>query len=135
MKTIYRIYPAVGIARIGNSETGNFLGPESPGIVPEGPYRDSSSPGKIKPQAVRFRIDKFIRDEFGKERLDSEIVLNAKTRITWSVHLANSKAAGGNFPLPEARPLLPETPDTTERGCSWMPHYNQYPEKTRRLAP
>ena len=34
MKTIYRIYPAIGIARIGNSETGYFLGPESPGIVP-----------------------------------------------------------------------------------------------------
>lgn len=98
MRTIYRIYPAVGIARIGNSETGYFLGSESPGIIPEGPYRDSSSPGKIKPQAVRFRIYKFIRDEFGKETLDSEIVLDEKTKITWSVHLVNSKAAGGNFP-------------------------------------
>lgn len=98
MKTIYRIYPAIGIARIGNSETGYFLGPESPGIVPDGPYRDSSSPGKIKPQGVRFRIYKFTRDDFGKEMLSSEVTLDKKTKITWSVHLVNSKAAGGEFP-------------------------------------
>ncbi|MDN5836644.1 MAG: LodA/GoxA family CTQ-dependent oxidase, partial [Nitrosospira sp.] len=100
MKTIYRIYPAVGVARIGNSEAGYFLGPESPGMVPDGPYRDSS--GKIKPQAARFRIYKFIRDDFGKETLDSEIVLNEKTKITWNVHLVNSKAAAGNFPPGDA---------------------------------
>jgi hypothetical protein len=98
MKAIYRIYPAIGVARIGNSETGYFLGPESPGIIPAGPYRDNSSPGKIKPQAVRFRVYKFIRDDLGKETLDSEIVLDEKTRIRWSVHLVNRKAAGGNFP-------------------------------------
>jgi hypothetical protein len=98
MKTIYRIYPAIGVARIGNSETGYFLGPESPGIVPDGPYRDSSSSGKIKPQGVRFRIYKFTRDEFGKETLNNEVMLDNKTKITWSVHLVNSKAAGGNFP-------------------------------------
>ncbi|MEO5654751.1 MAG: LodA/GoxA family CTQ-dependent oxidase, partial [Nitrosospira sp.] len=98
MKAIYRIYPAIGIARIGNSKTGYFLGPESPGITPAGPYRDDSSPGKIKPQAVRFRIYKFIRDDFGKEALDSEIVLDEKTTIRWSIHLVNRKAAGGNFP-------------------------------------
>ena len=96
MKTVYRIYPAVGIARIGNSESDYFLGPESPGIVPPGPYRDGS--GKIKPQAARFRIYKFIRDDFGKETIDSEIVANEKMTITWNVHLANRKAAGGNFP-------------------------------------
>jgi hypothetical protein len=96
MKTVYRIYPAVGIARIGNSENQYFFGPESPGIVPPGPYRDNS--GKIKPQAVRFRIYKFIRDDFGKETIDSEIVMDEKTTIRWNVHLVNSKAAGGNFP-------------------------------------
>lgn len=96
MKTIYRIYPAVGIARIGNSESDYFLGPEAPGVVPPGPYRDAG--GKIKPQAVRFRLYKFIRDDFGKETLDSEVVLDEKTKITWGAHLVNRKAAGGNFP-------------------------------------
>lgn len=98
MKTIYRIYPAIGVARIGNSQSSYFLGPESPGIVPDGPYRDSSSSGKIKPQGVRFRIYKFTRDEFGKETLNNEVMLDKKTKITWSVHLVNRKAAGGNFP-------------------------------------
>ncbi|SEK55934.1 LodA/GoxA family CTQ-dependent oxidase [Nitrosovibrio tenuis] len=102
MKTIYRIYPAIGIARIGNSETAYFLGPESPGLVPKGPYRDTSSngqiKGKIKPQGVRFRIYKFNRDDFGKETLDNEVLPDEKTNITWSAHLANRKSAGGQFP-------------------------------------
>src|SRR3954452_2665149 len=102
METIYRIYPSIGIARIGNSDKAYFLGPESPGIVPKGPYRDSSgnadNKGKIKPQGVRFRIYRFTRDEYGKETLDDEVSVNEKTRITWSVHLVNRKAAGGTFP-------------------------------------
>ncbi|SFN65397.1 LodA/GoxA family CTQ-dependent oxidase [Nitrosospira briensis] len=98
MKTVYRIYPAIGVARIGNSEMEYFLGPESPGVHPEGPYRDASAPGKIKPQAVRFRVYKFIRDDFGKEALDSEVIPDEKTKIAWSVHLVNRKAAGGSFP-------------------------------------
>lgn len=96
MKTIYRIYPPIGVARIGNSETDHFLGPESPGIVPPGPYRDAS--GRIKPQGVRFHIYKFSRDDLGKETLDGEIAQDGNTKITWNVHLVNSKAAGGNFP-------------------------------------
>ncbi|WP_308457446.1 LodA/GoxA family CTQ-dependent oxidase [Nitrosospira multiformis] len=48
MKTVARIYPAVGIAHIGNSEKTYFLAPESPGIVPAEPNRDNS--GKIKPK-------------------------------------------------------------------------------------
>jgi hypothetical protein len=110
MKTIYRIYPAIGIARIGNSETEYFLGPEAPGIVPEGPYRDASgdgqTKGKIKPQGVRFRVYKFSRDEFGKETLENEVLPDEKTKITWRAHLANRKAASGQFPPggPSAQP-------------------------------
>ncbi len=96
MKAIYRIYPAIGVARIGNSETEHFLGPESLGVIPPGPCRDAV--GKIKPQGVRFRIYQFRRDDLGKETLDSEITPDESTKITWSVHLVNSKAAGTNFP-------------------------------------
>ena len=98
MKTIYRIYPAIGVARIGNSDTEYFLGPESPGVVPEGPYRDQAIPGKIKPQAVRFRIYEFERDDSGNENLIREVVVDSTTQINWQVHLVNSKAAGGAFP-------------------------------------
>ena len=98
MKTIYRIYPAIGIARIGNSETDYFLGPEAPGVVPDGPYRDQDIPGKIKPQGVRFRIYEFERDDFGHEALKQEVVSSDTTKITWQVHLVTRKAAGGVFP-------------------------------------
>jgi len=83
MKTIYRIYPAIGIARIGNSETEYFLGPEAPGVVPDGPYRDHATPGRIKPQGARFRIYAFERDDFGNETLKQEVVSGNTVKITW----------------------------------------------------
>ncbi len=98
MKTIYRIYPAIGIARIGNSETEYFLGPEAPGVVPDGPYRDHATPGRIKPQGARFRIYAFERDDFGNETLKQEVVSGNTIKITWQVHLVNRKAASGIFP-------------------------------------
>ncbi|WON73347.1 LodA/GoxA family CTQ-dependent oxidase [Nitrosospira sp. Is2] len=98
MKTIYRIYPSIGIARIGNSEASYFVGPESPGVVSDKPYRDDSSPGKIKPQAARFRVYQFTRDEFGEETLEREVTPDEKTHIKWSVHLVNRKAAAAQFP-------------------------------------
>jgi L-Lysine epsilon oxidase N-terminal len=50
------IYPAIGIARVGNSETAYFLAPEVADPLPEpvGFYRDPT--GALKRQAVRFRI-------------------------------------------------------------------------------
>jgi hypothetical protein len=30
MATVYRIHPAIGIARVGNHETAFFIGPEAP---------------------------------------------------------------------------------------------------------
>lgn len=101
MKTIYRIYPAIGVARIGNSDTEYFLGPESPGVVPEGPYRDQAIPGKIKPQAVRFRIYEFERDDSGNENLIREVVV-APHRLTGKCIWSIAKLLGALFRL-EAR--------------------------------
>ncbi len=98
MKTIYRIYPAIGIARIGNSETAYFIGPEAPSVVADGPYRDDAVPARIKPQAARFRIYEYEREECGNESLIREVVANDTTKIIWQVHLVNRKAAGGTFP-------------------------------------
>ena len=44
-----RIHPAIGIARLGNSPDGFFIGPELPGdhAPPAGGYKDGS--GRIKP--------------------------------------------------------------------------------------
>ncbi|MEO8427646.1 MAG: LodA/GoxA family CTQ-dependent oxidase, partial [Verrucomicrobiota bacterium] len=63
IKTI-KIHPAIGIARVGNSPTEFFIGPELPGKhkQPFGGYKDAQ--GRIKRQAARFRL--FGYDSHGK---------------------------------------------------------------------
>ena len=87
-----KIHPAIGIARLGNSPIGFFIGPERPGAHPRprGGYRDAK--GRIKREAARFRL--FGYDKNGK--LVREIT-SADATIEWTVHLANSKAAGKQF--------------------------------------
>lgn len=88
------IYPSIGICRIGNSGE-YFLGPEIPGVIiePKGGYKDGVN--KVKKQAQRFRIYAF--DEEG--RVIREI--NAKQdKITWTVQVANTKAAWYEFNNP-----------------------------------
>ena len=98
------IHPAIGIARVGNSED-TFVGPEVPGVtpVPENGYKDSE--GRIKRQAARFRVYGF--DKKGNV-VDELTAANAK--ISWTVHVANAKAAwykaDDPLDLPGAR--LPE---------------------------
>ncbi|HET9621270.1 MAG TPA: LodA/GoxA family CTQ-dependent oxidase [Kofleriaceae bacterium] len=90
--TQFAIYPAIGIARVGNSPTGVFFGPEQPGEVRRGPYRDDA--GRIKRQAARFRV--YGLDAHG--RVVKEITA-ADARITWRVEVANTKAAWFDFDL------------------------------------
>lgn len=98
-----RIHPAIGIARIGNSEE-FFIGPELPEPVapPAGGYRDAQ--GRIKRQAARFRLYGF--DQNGK--VVAELTAPV-AKIEWTVHVANKKAAWYNFDaaldLPEAATL------------------------------
>jgi hypothetical protein len=82
-----KIHPAIGIARLGNSPTEFFVGPEKPGVhtPPPGGYRDPQ--GRIKRQAARFRL--FGYDKKGK--LVGEITAK-DANITWTVSLANKKA-------------------------------------------
>ena len=50
------IYPSIGIARVGNSPKGHFVGPEvpEPPAAAQGFYRDDQ--GRLKRQAARFLI-------------------------------------------------------------------------------
>ena len=82
-----KIHPAIGIARLGNSPTEFFVGPEKPGVhtPPRGGYRDAQ--GRIKRQAARFRL--FGYDAKGK--LVGEVTAK-DANITWTVSLANKKA-------------------------------------------
>jgi hypothetical protein len=87
-----RIHPAIGIARVGNSESEYFIGPEipHPQPIPEGGYKDPK--GKLKRQAARFRIYGY--DENGD--VVAELTAS-EAEIAWSVHLANRKAAWYDF--------------------------------------
>lgn len=96
MKTYqYEIHPGIGVARVGNSPTAYYLGPEAPGVVPDGPYKDSD--GRVARQAVRFRIYRYTYEN-GELLSVKEIKNTDKITIHWSVHLANRKAAAPQFP-------------------------------------
>lgn len=88
------IYPAIGVARVGNSKDpdGYFIGPErvNPPLTPMGFSRDRH--GAIKRQAARFRV-------YGYNKAGNVVrELTAKNSdITWSVQLANKKAQWYRF--------------------------------------
>ena len=91
-RTEYRIYPSIGIARIGDCRDSFMIGPEAPGMVSSGPFRGDDQ--GIKPQAARFRIYKVDIDANENEAVTEEIVAGGDIELEWSVNLANSKAAG-----------------------------------------
>lgn len=92
-KTIHslRIYPAIGLARVGGS-TKSFLSPEIPGIPPldKDNYKEGNS--LIKKQVQRFRIY-----AFNKENQVIKEITAEDAEIEWSVHLANTKASWYEF--------------------------------------
>ena len=55
------IYPAIGIARVGNSPDDYFIGPEIAGIHASDSHDFRDDKGRIKRQAARFRV--FALDE------------------------------------------------------------------------
>lgn len=86
------IYPAIGIARVGNSPNEFFIGPEvtTPINQPTGYYKDKS--GALKRQAARFRV--YGLDAQGN--VVKELTAD-DAKITWSVQVANRKAAWYEF--------------------------------------
>ena len=88
-----KIYPPIGVARLGKSPDGYFIGPEQPipPTTPNGGFRDEA--GLIKRQAARFRLFGF--DE--NDKLVGEVTFDDADVITWTVHVANTKAAADRF--------------------------------------
>lgn len=87
------IYPAIGVARIGNSKE-FYLASELPGVAPvaEGGFKDNDN--LFKKQVPRFRI--YALDEHNKPLFE----INTDTEnanIEWRVHVANRKAAWYQF--------------------------------------
>ena len=91
-RTEYRIYPSIGVARVGDCKDSFMIGPEAPGVAPSGPFRGADK--GLKPQAARFRIYKVEIDDNENETVTEEIVPSNNVRIEWSVTLVNRKAAG-----------------------------------------
>ncbi|UPT95005.1 LodA/GoxA family CTQ-dependent oxidase [Bradyrhizobium barranii subsp. apii] len=107
------IYPAIGVARVGNSEYEYVVGPEvpDPPRLPAGSYRDKA--GALKRQAARFRIygvnaaGEIVRELSGE---------GTGAKITWHVELANAKAAWYTFQLALDIPEAASAPTTTLRN-------------------
>lgn len=85
------IYPPIGIARIGNSPE-YFLASELPGVEPEPTNGYKDEDGRIKKQAVKFKVYAF--DKAGKVLGE---LTNEEAKINWHVHVANVKAAWYEF--------------------------------------
>src|SRR5262245_7169966 len=86
------IYPAIGIARVGNSRDEYFIGPEviAPMRRPASFYKDAT--GALKRQAAQFRV--YGLNAAGK--VVKELTAD-NAQLTWRVHVANKKAAWYEF--------------------------------------
>lgn len=105
MQRVYRIHPAIGVARLGNSPDEYFVGPESPRVIPPLVAADAppdrhatrrDAEGRIKRQGQHFRIFEHTLGDAGDVTNSREITLD-DADITWRVHLANRKAAALAF--------------------------------------
>lgn len=101
----YKIFPAIGIARVGNAPEKFYIDPEAYRGLPINPddkpfeesdFRDEN--GRICRQAARFRIfrtnDKGVTEEVN---LSTEGIKSIK----WNVHLANKKSSWYQFATSE----------------------------------
>jgi hypothetical protein len=102
MARFFRIHPAIGVARMGNSPL-HFVGPETPGVpansddgVTFNSFRDDK--GQILRQGVRFRVFEYTKDANGALTNPVEVTIaNDVVDIEWRVHLANRKSSFYSF--------------------------------------
>src|SRR6266851_7734463 len=112
----YRIHPAIGIARIGDAPAANFFfAPERPNdrLVP--PFKVA---GRIRRQAQRFRIYEYT-ESAGVWTVSREITADLPdvVELTWTVHLANRKAAFFTFNGLVGSPVLGGAPVPVRRNA------------------
>jgi hypothetical protein len=130
----YRIYPGIGIARLGNSPDSYFLAPEAPDVGPielanDGAplqpvrqYKDANH--KLRRQGARFRVYEVTTDAAGAETF-AEVTAGNGVEIVWRVELANEKAAAGWFTseaLPENTHRL-RNPDASQTDLIIKPTF------------
>src|ERR1051325_5662142 len=93
MSMTIKIHPAIGIARLGNSNE-VFIGPQIPGVTPLPPNGSYRSGGKILRQACEFRV---YRHEPGEAPEELTLSHPDVVSIEWRVQVANRKAAEKNI--------------------------------------
>lgn len=140
--SIYRIHPAVGIARLGDSPEAFCISPEKPAQMPiecdangnaakgDAPIKHfKDSKGRIKRQAARFQIFAYDADnpDGVALKIDDHVEGGGNrgklVDIQWRVQLANKKAAWFTFDglrgeagYPDGTPLRnPDVTDPIER--------------------
>jgi hypothetical protein len=89
------IYPAIGIARVGNSPEEYFLGPIIPGQSTSDPDDFRDKKGRIKRQAAPFYV--YALD--AKNNVLGELNESNGAKVEWRVEVANKKSAWYNFDL------------------------------------
>ncbi|NQV98801.1 MAG: hypothetical protein HQ483_03810 [Rhodospirillales bacterium] len=121
MNATYKIHPAIGIARLGNSPDAFYLGPETAGALPtecdelgnpkfspDGKtpvtvkkFKDAK--GRIKRQAARFQVWVYDEEEQkGRPLKIGDPIEGGGNKgtlvaIQWRVHMANKKASWYQF--------------------------------------
>ena len=89
----YLVYPAIGIARVGNSETAHLISPDLINSPLDSSVNYKDDAGKVKPQAAKFRIYAIAPNG----NVIEEITADNAESIEWRVHLANRKAINYEF--------------------------------------
>jgi hypothetical protein len=99
----YKIHPAIGIARVGDSEE-FYLAPEQAGhlpILPDGrpftaaDFRDGHK--QLRRQAPRFEVYRYDEARPDDPGVPVRPGVDGVERIEWTVHLANKKAIWYEF--------------------------------------
>lgn len=121
---VYKIHPAIGVARLGDADSdAYFIGPEKAGVPHKPEARGGAAAGnykirgRVRPQAARFRLFEY---EVEGDRLvrPKEITIEDPrvVDIVWTVELANRKASFREFGgpagdvVPQARGGAPGGP-------------------------
>lgn len=97
MAKVYKIHPAIGVARVGNSKE-FFVGPELPGVPARTADGKFKTNGAVRRQAARFRVYEYDDADPGAAPVEITAGTGGNVaRIEWTVHLANHKAAWYRF--------------------------------------
>ena len=116
----YRIHPAIGFARVGNSTDAWYLEPSAVGGLPtefdgsgeERVVTQFKQAGAIKRQAARFRI---YRHEQGKPPVEVSTGDGLRS-ASWTVHVANKKAVWYGFQELQGNVMLAPTNTYADQG-------------------